>query len=359
MNSNDELDSQSPGRSSLPRRLGLIGLAVLSFLSTAALVRQATTWPQSQISMKLDFFERAGDRYDLFFIGNSKVYRGVVPEVFDARMGERGFPLTSFNLAAQDMRAFETEYALRRAIESSGPRLTTIVVLVENFDATFPRTVLFTRRLVDWHTLTLTLDAVQTALHSGWRESGPRANAARHAIHGLQRLTSYGMGPDTVRDRLPESRRSRERYLDYVDRGAGHIPLERDVVSRQQRRDDFQRDLGKYRRLIERNGSHYGQGKPPRFKNRELTRRQAEGLAEAGFEVIYITMPGTAESAAYGRLVRHGVLPNLLQFDNPKRYSEYFTVESRFDTWHLTEDAARQFSVVLADAVADRFEESR
>jgi len=356
MKSNDEATSQSPGGPRHLRRLGLLGLALVSFLATATLVRQITTWPQSQISMKLDYFEQAGDRYDLFFIGNSKVYRGVVPEVFDRRMAERGVSVTSFNLAAQDMRAFETEYALRRAIESAGPRLKKIVVLVENFDATFPREILFTRRLVDWHTLPLTLDAVHVALRSGWRQSGPRKNAARHATLGLQRLTSYGMGPDAVADRLRESKTEQERYFDYVDRGAGHIPLERDVEPRQWRRDDFLSRLGKYHRLLERNGSRYGKGHPPRFKNRDLTRRQAERLAEAGFEVIYVTVPGTAESAGYGRLVRQGVLPNLLQFDDPRHYSDYFTVESRYDTWHLTEERARQFSVLLADAVADLLE---
>ena len=359
MNDNDELTSQNLDGVGYLTRVGLLGLALVSFLATAALVRQVTTWPQSQISMKLDDFEQAGDRYDLFFIGNSTVYRGVVPEVFDRRMAERGIRLTSFNLAAQDMRGFETEYALRRAIQSAGPRLKTIVVLVENFDATFPRRVLFTRRMVDWHTVPLTIDAVRVALRSGWRESGPRRNAARHAVHGLQRLTSYGMGPDAVLDRLPESRRERERYLRYVDRGAGHIPLERDVESRQWRRDDFLRDPGKYHRLIARNGNRYGKGQPPRFKNRDLTRRQAERLVEAGFEVIYLTLPSTAKSAGYGRLVRQGVLPSLLQFDDPRRYPEYFTAESRFDTWHLTEEAARQFSVVLADAFADRLEETR
>lgn len=359
MVSADDPGGTSEGSRGLPSRLVLVGVALASFFVTAALVRQITTWPQSQISMKLDFFEQQGDRYDLIFTGNSKVYRGVVPAVFDRRLAERGHVLASFNLAAQDMRAFETDYTLSRALRGAGQRLRYVVILVENFDTAFPREVLFTRRLVDWHSLPLTIEAVRTALARNWRDPKNHGAASRHASYGLQRLTSYGMGPDLASDHSRESRRERRKYFRFLRKDAGYISLEHDVVSRKDRRRKFLREQDRYERQLASNSRGYRKPSRVQFRNHDLTRLQAERLAAAGFEPVYITVPGIGETSGYEQLVLNGTLPNLLHLDHPLRYPEFLAVENRFDMWHLNEEAAKDFSIVLADAFADWLERNR
>jgi len=66
------------------------------------------------ITAKMKVFERRKDDYTAVFIGDSRVYREVVPERFDQTLGAAGAPSLSFNLAAPGMCLFEAHHLLSR-----------------------------------------------------------------------------------------------------------------------------------------------------------------------------------------------------------------------------------------------------
>jgi hypothetical protein len=49
---------------------------------------------------------------------------------------------------------------------------------------------------------------------------------------------------------------------------------------------------------------------------------------------------------------RDGTLTPYLSFNDPNRYPEIFTLESRYERWHLNEDGALTFSRILGAELA-------
>ena len=149
---------QVPGRGSgaLPGAMCRQTLNFAAFVSGFALVACALTAgippvrPQP-IAAKLEWLAAHGEQYDTFFIGSSRVYRQIIPGLFDAEMERLGVKTRSFSLAADGMRPPEDELVLERAFASRKSPVRFLVVECNPIDSGLAEEDKGTARAVYWH----------------------------------------------------------------------------------------------------------------------------------------------------------------------------------------------------------------
>lgn len=69
------------------------------------------------VSPKLAYLDSHADEFDVLFLGSSRTYRQIIPQVFDRLMAEGGHPVRSFNLGVDGMRPPEDTYVLEKALK--------------------------------------------------------------------------------------------------------------------------------------------------------------------------------------------------------------------------------------------------
>ncbi len=86
-------------------------------------------WGNPGIATKIEFLEEKQDAYNLFFMGSSRVYRQIDPEIFDAHTDS----IHSFNLAYRATFNPETYYLLEHFIKRKATQPTYIMIELQNF----------------------------------------------------------------------------------------------------------------------------------------------------------------------------------------------------------------------------------
>jgi hypothetical protein len=105
----------------------------------------------SPIDAKLEFLGRRGAEFDTLIIGSSRVYRQIIPAVFDAEMAAHGVPVNSFNLSGDGMRTPEDMHVLDSALASRGTPLRLILSECVPIDSSIEPDDAGTARTVYWH----------------------------------------------------------------------------------------------------------------------------------------------------------------------------------------------------------------
>jgi len=222
------------------RRLALIVLAAASFGLTAGLVSRAAPRPEMGVlSAKLDHFARHGGRYDVVFFGSSRVYRGVVPERFDAEMAARGFPLRSFNLGVNGMGPHEAGALIRRVLAKRPARLRWVVLELGSWDAGLPAENRFKGRALFWHDPAETRSVLRSTLLLDTPAATRAGLLWTHLLHLAARQTGAGRGPDLARALLRSARQAHDAI---VRRRPSRIDSGR-VAAHERRLDELLLDL--------------------------------------------------------------------------------------------------------------------
>ncbi len=139
-----------------PALLVALFLAVLLGLGWA--VRRRLPFPPvPAVEPKVAWLHAHGDEYDTLFVGSSRTYRHLIPEVFDRLMAEAGTPTKSFNFGFDGMRPPEDSYVMEAVLAARKTPVKYVLVeanaLRMNLDAHAQGTV----RAAYWH------DAKRTA----------------------------------------------------------------------------------------------------------------------------------------------------------------------------------------------------
>jgi len=307
---------------------------------------------------EFEVFLEQKDDLDLLFFGSSRVYRGVVPELFDAELARRGHRIRSFNLGMRGALSHEVNELLRRALAERPARLRWVVVELGEWDRLEGN--YWTHRAIAWHDWTET----RSVIRSCWLEPAPLLERLAHAgINLLQfaaRATALGNGAEAVRERFraatlpPDGERSESVALAREGRGfAEFSPDEyrggRTALNRREFKDrltEFAKNAAELRQLNARPadlGSY----------NLAALRAQIDLVRAAGVEIVHVVMPGFEAVPRLHRLAEEGEVPTLLAFDDPVRYPELYLPESRFDLRHLNTRGARRLTRLLARRFSD------
>jgi len=292
--------------------------------------------------------EHAAD-FDLVFVGNSRIYRGIVPAEFDARLAEHGLSVRSFNLGMPGMRAFEADLAVRYLVREAGHHLKTVVIGPGDFSPKILDWEKGTRRTTAWHT------GSQTAavLGSTWELELPASERAdlarRHLGYFLRREANHGEGARMLVSWIGDSRLT-EAEETLIRRDAGFQGLDgltNPVIVDRRRR--FEAGRAAFSRQVERNAARRRGFAAPVRRSLATLVRLGQAVRSGGPEPVLLYGPGRGH---YARVTAEqaGGLP-FLSFDDPSRYPELFDPDLRFDSSHLSRAGASVYTRLLADAM--------
>jgi hypothetical protein len=297
-------------------------------------------------TVKHAYYQGHREEFELVFVGSSRMYRQVDPALFDAEVARRGIELASFNLGTVGMWFPEIVYTVEWVLAQRAERLAWLVIELGELDPDVHAENLLNRRNVNWHTPAITL-AVCRAVLAG--EHAPLEKLRRlgdHLTHLVYRLGSLGTGTTAVSYLLGDRRQAGQRR-----RWNGLVLLEDDprlVQQLEERRAAFLADLPGYEERVAALVPPVPAGEPP-APLRALLERLVARVRAAGVEPVFvIPPPSDARLEGMVQAARAGVLPNLLAYNRPQDYPEFYAVQSSLDGYHLNSVGAERFTRQLA-----------
>lgn len=292
---------------------------------------------------KLRFFEKHQDEFDTLFLGSSRFYYAVSPEIFDNVTRENGVPTRTFNFGIDGMNPPENFYVLDQILKTEPRNLKWIFVEVGDIETKSHADILSTQRLLYWHDWPRTALTLRKALDphgtTKWSKKLNRLWSARRtfALH----LSLF------------------EKQFTNVGRAADFLPVQNEIPAL---RSSFQ--LGP-------NGDGYRLAGAPMSPERaeKFRRRLAQEVAAArteyidpyadrayrecakkirrlGATPIFVAPPGLFQSPT---LFRKSPPPGpLFLFNDARAYPQLYDPKVRVDTQHLTNEGSAEFTRLLA-----------
>jgi hypothetical protein len=295
-----------------------------------------------QVAPKLAFFEKHKDEIDTVFVGTSRIYRGVSPEVFDETLRQSGHESHSFNAAADAMASPESVMMVRRLVALSPRRLkrvflepTTRISIPENPEKITPRTVYWQNG-----------DALQFALEKflfDLRPNGKTFAAAWRSFAMYLRVflrneCNIGRGFEELQ-KLASSVKPKDLSYELGPDQDGYFPKS-DPMS-----DEM---LATYHEKLEGMKRSVSRPAADPVNERQFARLYRE-LAAKRISLLFVLPPTPVE---YGI---HIELPDgvpVFAFNDPVRFESLYRDDHRLDYEHLNEKGGKEFSRLLAQGVA-------
>jgi hypothetical protein len=287
--------------------------------------------------------------YDLLFLGDSQVYRHVIPATFDRRVARGGLELTSYNLGLPGSRFFETLHRVEWLLAREPQRLQYLVIAVSDPDPPFKWENLFAKREIDWHTPRLTVLALRTVLASDRPALQKARELGGHLVQFGCAFTGAGTAVPAASVVLwgqvvPEDPTARGFLSLEVDPNPDNVA----------RRREFLEALTLDRDLLQRRAdavrAQRDSVEPTQVLVDALTELVAS-LRAAGVEPVFVLYPPAPNKRPEIRGAHEaGAIPNLISFADPDAYPAlYNSLKQRFDENHLNKAGASRLSVLLGE----------
>ncbi len=336
-------------------RLALVLVGVAAFVAASSLLRGLQgPLKAPTLRAQVEAFLAAKDEFDVVFVGSSRIQRGIVPRVIDARLSQAaGTPLRSFNLGIAGMRGFEADWLIRRVLESEPARLRHLVVEAPHFQPEVVPQHDFTARYVDWH------DARATwlVLRAIWRSSVSLPTKLELTWRNLRffamRSANYATSERFFRVEDP----AWDRIVAGWGSLQGYQPLDEKTPQGARRRKRFLRNVEGFEanveaiRLLAEAGRLAAPGSRLVYDQESLV-EQADAIRAAGITPVYLATPALVRGPDFSTLHREGVIEHLIDLRDPNTDPELFSKRNRFDREHMNERGARILSARIADDLA-------
>ena len=356
--------------SRLVSSVGYVALSVASFAGVAQLQQPLVPWPEGfGLPAKMEYFVRHKDEFDVLYVGTSRFVRGVDNKLIDERLAERGIEVRSFNLAVGGMGSFEQDYLLHWALSHRPARLKWIFYeggpigmgvrddhIFRNPDNTW------SEREVYWHTPVETwrvLGAIARLPVTTWRKL---ELALTHVQLFGWKFVNYGRGGSFLRERRKSAHELGQwnDTMAELEQARGHQGLETATKGRNSReRKELLSDPAAFEARMAAIPAENRASVPLEEVNLELYRAQFRDAQAHGARLVYVVAPQYESSPERLRLHEAGVIPELLNYNDPERYPELFRIENRFDKGHLNRQGVILFSERLARDIGDLIEAER
>lgn len=348
------LDSPPASRS---RSVLLVLLFALTFAVTTWALGEILPGGEGQLlSAKLDVFEEApaDEPYEVVFVGSSRIYHGVAPEVFDQRLKERGYPLRSFNLAITGQKVDGAYGTLESLAQTDPDGLKFVFIDPEELSLMLnrlPRTMRGVVYLHDVQTTRLLLDYVWNSELSFENKFDRSVEMTRACVY---RNTNVGraLGPiDDLLGRTPTEEDMAFRLGPDRDgwRSKDIAPKPRSAAAHQEFLDE---PVLWAKRIAQLRGKR-PKSEPLHEHARPLLTRIQDLVHSLGAEPIFFISPATAYQGQLIQAHAKGDVKTLFRFNDPIAYPELYEMDARWEAAHLSGEGARRFSILLADRFAD------
>lgn len=155
----------SSSRAALWRAGINVAIFAAAALTCGEFIRRRLPFPPvPTVQPKVEWLRVHGDEYDTFFVGSSRIYRHIVPQLFDELMAARGEPTRSFNLGFDGMRPPEDSYVLEQVLAHRTKPLKYVIVEGNDLRVNFDGEARGTMRAAYWHDLKRCLVIVRATL---------------------------------------------------------------------------------------------------------------------------------------------------------------------------------------------------
>lgn len=335
-------------------RFGYLLIFALAMMAAASAIRGLTPTPFIRyLTPKVEHLKEHSDRYDLLFVGSSRVFRQISPRVFDERMRSHQIETRSFNAGVPAAKSVELWHLLRGFAGDGGVRARYVLIEPDGLRiGIFPENVR-TEREIYWHGPAETALAIRSLddLEMGLRArmSGLHVSAFLFNRLGVGRLRLLG-------SQLGESdqmlRLSRENL---GPDGDGWVPFrEARAGNELPRRQKFLDNLPRYHRSVRRLDAGRSESDCLTGYHAEMLANLKEAVEALGATPIFVLSPALKPRCEVHQAFREGLLPNLISFDDAAAFPELYEVRHRFDGEHLNTEGAVVYSRLLADRFADQ-----
>jgi hypothetical protein len=339
---------------------GSVAIAFVAFLTLALLLSagaRAFLAPAriAVLTEKLEFLEGNLERYSIVFLGSSRIYRKVVPEVVDEAMRAAGCEERSFNLGVPGMTGVERDYTLDRLLEMQRHTLDWIVLedvlpsisFDDNLNVISDRV----RRFYQLQYLPRFIEDILTYPSRTQKqnviETGKRlaylAWGYTYEYSGLGKLSEIAM-PETVSE-------AHTTYNEGFLQHRGYMPIDDETDAQfDLRRKVFLAGVEDWsvreRQMAERDRLWPNADERGRYLAERVAR-----VAETGINAAFLILPQERPRATMNRIsaqIKDRVANvQIMDYNNIDKYPQFYNDQIWFDAYHFTDEGAREFSALL------------
>ncbi len=319
-------------------------LFLLSLLGSAVLIGHLLGLPEiDQVSDKIHWLEKYGDRYDTLFLGTSRTNGHIHPLLFDQLTAAAGRPTHSFNLGVNGMRPPEDTFVLEAALAFRKTPLKAVIVESNFFRLESPTNKnANAERIGYWLDLERFLAVIQCL-----QETRDSALAHRTGRVGIlfyycrkfaARELNLGRGLNLVKARFGNPVKSLDRQLGENWRGE-KIGIDPPIQEEQwQILQEKLADLAK-----KPSEALYGLSADQKevYRKRRL-------IESHGGRMIVFTPPPATQNWLKPNPKMTGDIP-IVSFSDVSKYPEFYKREHLADAGHLNQIGADLFTRALAE----------
>ncbi len=320
-------------------------LFVAAFLGVSLLIGAGLPMPHIPvIEPKLTWLGSHGAEFDTLFLGSSRTYRQMIPELFDELTAEASQPTHSFNLGVDGMRPPEDTYLLEKTLPLlKKPRL--VLVECNEIRVRLRSADRDTMRLVYWHdwkrqsVLTRRAffsDDQPRKLKSRFRDAGKIwPDYAAHTAYWLENTTHLGRGVELLQRWIAPSVKPPMGLHEVGPRMDGFRILPGYEQFDPRAIPEYEKDMA---RLLTRPPNNDDGDSVSRAEIAEKRRI----IEQAGARMILV-IPPYMDSLSF-RPKQGGEIPLVLDLSSPQKYPEFYKLENRADTGHLNRAGAEHYT---------------
>ena len=330
-------------------------IALVTFAGGCLALHQFAPWPRmDEIAEKLAYFERHKDEFDTLFIGSSRIYHGIAPQVFDAALKTH-----SLNLGIDGMSMPESSCFLEKILEQKPARLKWVFVELTNFRLEMDENRRESARGVYWHDWTR-MKWIAGELWHNERKSGsdyrwapkqlrPVLNdldvGAMHASLFMRNIGNVGRGFDLVGDTPPANGEQLCGAPQF-----GFFGMNRPEPMTGEELKGYEKKVAELRARKPNPGDN-GWGL------RTVTQHAAGLIRAAGAEPVFVI--ASSVSALPGEWPGQPKDAPVFAYHDPDRDEKFYRVDRRANAGHLNTTGALEFSELLATDFAKHLSDQR
>lgn len=295
------------------------------------------------VAEKLEFFAKHKDEFDTLFVGSSRFYYAVSPEIFDNVTRENGVPTRTFNFGIDGMNPPENFYVLEQILKTEPRNLKWVFVEVGDIETKSHANILSTQRLLYWHdwprtalTLRKALDPQGTA--EWYKKLGRLWSARRTFVVHLSLFEKQFTNVGRAADFLPSQTEipAEKSRFQLGPKGDGYRLAGTPMSP--ERAENFRRKLAQEVAAA-----------PPEFIDpyaESAYRDCASKIRRFGAKPIFVVAPSIFQSPL--RFRESPPPAPLLVFNDSKAYPQLYDPKVRVDEQHLTNEGSAEFTRLLA-----------
>ena len=319
--------------------------------------------PESDIpvvSTKLRSFSAYKNHYNTIFIGSSRMYRHIVPDVFDRAMKSYGYSIQSFNFGVYGMHVPETYFLLKKILAMKPENLKWIFVELYDLQLNIPNANIRTDRVIYWHTLKHTLWIYNLILASDDHVFRKLNHFRDHTQPLLYNTVNLGKADVLIKHIFPQAKsiiqksNSSEDVVFRPPGADGYLSLEDEYDHYfQQRHEEYLRDLNYYLKDVDALTHKSQQTKHLKPYELNIIDQFIKIIQDSKATPIFVITPLLEKQDHFIAAYQNGHVSTLFAFNDPVAFPDLYSPKSRFDQAHLNEQGAQKFTISLAQKFAE------